>query len=152
MKNYLFILLIALVACDKKDGPSGINDTVFRLEYLNSKSEDLLDSDTPNYYKWGNVRLYPDINNLEEPFYNGMLEHEYGYDIFKDMNMEYHQISITEVSDNGGKPFIIKLSNTDTDTIECQVINKITRKIWYNGELKWEYDSQTPKIIRIIKD
>ena len=145
-------MIIALVFCDKNDGPGGIKDTVFKLEYVNSKSEDLLDSNTPNYYKWENIRLYPDVNNLEEPFYNKMLGNEHGFHIVKEMDMEFHQVIITEISYNDDKPFIIRLNDSDTDTIECQVKNDIIKKIWYNGALKWNYDSQTPKIIRITKE
>lgn len=156
MKNLFIVIgLLMLIACNKNED-TVVRDTAFKIEYVDSESNDLLDPNTSNYYKWDKIRLYPDINNLEEPFYSEMLDNEYGYRVIKEIDMEYYQIIITEVSDNEGNPFLIKLYDNDTDTIECQVKkydgNAVTEKIWYNGELKWDSDSGTPKVLRIIKD
>ena len=166
MKNLIvLVIMIIIMSCSKeKEEPSAfVLNVNVEFTVLNSKGDDLLSSETIDYYPVDSMKLYYLINNekVEVQDFDPQIG---GGGIFLITETNPHRISITTYAHGderlvneeygvkiGNSIAYLKLNNTDTDTIKTEweagdnyFINK---KVWYNGVLQ-EYPDRPFEIIK----
>ncbi len=157
MKKALNIMIAAFTllgfSCGKDPQKGSVIDTYLIVCYKDSQGRNLLDSSTPNYFINNNIRLYKIEGDTKTVDYNPQRDAQYGYVIYKDALSE-SVINIGIEADTT----LIQLNNDITDTIVCQIrrlysgYTLITDKVWYNGSLIWERESQKDRNFTIIKN
>ena len=168
MKKIILVSLFGLfiLGCEKKEEPS-IPIDCFNLHlsinfsFINSNGEDLLRSNTENYFPFEPMKLYYDINGRTQEVYNPLMDSPRNISLITETSPHRLRVftssnreNITSDQDGiqkGESTAYLKLNDQITDTIrteweagECYFVN---RKLWYNGVL---YDP-IPEVIEIVK-
>jgi hypothetical protein len=153
MKNLMMIGLITIIiSCTKEKEVRYASNVDIGLEIsvVDKSGNDLLDPANPNSFKEKDIRIYYLINGVKEEVFFPNYDHPRNFYIDK-RDKVYNMILFLN------DPITyIQWNNLDTDTIQC-VINKegggeltICRKVWFNGELRWDNYS-TERYIKIVK-
>ena len=166
MKNLIILAIIVLItiSCSKeKEEPStDFISVVFHFNILNKEREDLLNSNTANYYPADSMKLYYLINNEVIEVLDTNMDSP--RNIFLITTCNPHRLGIASydgleglISENdsvktGISITYLELDSTDTDTIKTEWESAdnyfINKKVWYNGVLQ-EHPS---RIFEITKD
>jgi len=165
------VLLLAIVAftsnsCKKDENNNqqsifiGIGADIL---YKNSIGNDLLDVNIANHFNSSDIKLYNLIKGVPVVYFQTNYDNPKGFFIYRNTNLNSYCLALpgmcygsainkVEYSDKYIFETIdyIQLSNIDTDTIKCLVeqgkdpFYLISKKIWYNGVLKWSYEDYHP--------
>jgi len=148
MKTLLFIciafMLVFINGC-KKDG------TVYVAQYLDiayndNLGNDLLDPSNSNGFSSENIQLYTLVNNVKTEVYHPNLTYAHSFMIYKNDSLKLYFLRVF-LEDN---TTFLQLNQNITDTITCTIDksngNSIIRKVWYNGDIKWEFGKVAPCI------
>jgi hypothetical protein len=159
----IFIFGIITLGCDKDENDVTYVDTVIDISYVNSNRQDLLDADTPNSYNSDDIKIYHYINNEKILFSRGNLTYPSGFFIYKEMDMEYYMLRITEpngtnedgINSDYEAITLIELNTNETDTIKC-VFRKgdnffLCRSVHYNSNPVWTWEDNVPRKFTIQK-
>lgn len=156
-KLVMLSMILATISCSEKneDNPvATVNATGIKLSVTNENGADLLNPNNPNAYLEENIRLFYLINGQVEEVYDGNLDNPRHFSVFHHESKYRIGIGLNE----NGQPSTthIKWNDTDTDTIKAEfrrwgASSIQVLKVWYNGDLKWEFSSQTAPHFEIVK-
>ena len=157
MKNiFALIFVLMLAGCTEKDKPvPSDNEMVYSIavdiSFLNNQGQDLLNSNTPDYYNYKNFELYylvkdeiVSVADYDSLLINGMMlvteSNPYYLRCFTYANENDGVISESDGVITGISYTYLKLNDTETDTIKTEwesIKNKsfVNTKVWYNGVL-----------------
>ncbi len=161
IKTLLAILMIGVFfSCnnDEKDCCKIIEATMyFKIENING--EDLLDPDF-DYIDINQIKIfYANEDGIKVKVDNSELDASKGYEIVPPVvgNSNFYRIKVhlnTKNIHNNISSTYVEWSSEDMDEIKTEFDlsnnNIIAKKIWVNGELKWE-SSTGQQLITIIK-
>lgn len=159
MKNWNFILisLILLCSCSSEDKPSQANvSNSVSFTIKNSNGEDLLDIQNDHHIDPEGIQLYSFIDGKSKELFDGNLDYPKHFRIEKNLDGMY-QIDLYPYLNFSNNPSITLISwgNGDTDTLKInnnfsnQSISN--EKIWLNGGLLWERESNSIKLFELTK-
>ncbi len=152
MKRILLILSIFIgMACSREVVEKKIDvETQHVIILKNKAGQNLLDTNTPNHFSIDDFLVYKlDLNGNKVIVQNNKVDFssEWGYFIY------LVDFGIDEFTVNNQPIVYLQLSKSTIDTIklEYEMVNGNTysKKLWYNGELKWTKENDKP--IEIIK-
>lgn len=157
MKNILALIFVLMLAgCTEKDKPvPSDNEMVYSIavdiSFLNNQGQDLLNSNTPDYYNYEDFELYylvkdeiVSVADYDSLLINGMMlvteSDPYYLRSFTYANENDGVISESDGVITGISYTYLKLNDTETDTIKTEwesIKNKsfVNTKVWYNGAL-----------------
>lgn len=162
MKKLCFIVLLLLVGCTSDDEIGGFYiDTQSTYHLMNTNDEDLLDSTVENSFLKSKIRVeHQNSNGNFIEFYQSNLDSYYDYFIYE-LNGYNSFVLLNQVSDdfinNNKIVSVIKWNSSEQDTIITQVYRTdrltLKKKVWVNGELKYDVDNGiVPDVITIKKN
>ncbi|MBI9055997.1 MAG: hypothetical protein JEY96_19405 [Bacteroidales bacterium] len=153
-KNFiiqLILFMVIVLSCDKEEDIMLDVDLGVGISYIDGLGQDLLDPNNPNSYDTDQFKIYHYKNGEKVLFQMANLDNPKGYFVFKEANMEYYRLAISEPnsyteeeSEEYETLTLLELSSTETDTINI-VIRKgnnflETRKVYYNNILVWAWE------------
>lgn len=157
MTKTLNILLVTFTflgfSCSKDLQKASVIDTYVIVCYKDNQGRNLLDPSTPNYFVKDNIRLFTVDAGTKNPVYFPMADSPYNFAVYDDSRAGL-VINIGIEADTT----LIQLNNSITDTIVSQIrkyhegASQFTDKLWYNGSLIWERESQTDRFFTMIKN
>jgi hypothetical protein len=148
---YLFLLISVLTAgsCKLESPNEVVIDNKVDIYYMNSLREDLLDTAVTGSFKTDSIHLYNVVRGVKMEVSNRA---DYPHNFFIRKNEEFKKYVLRvflEVDTT-----LLELNRSTTDTITClfdrSEDNFIIRKVWYNGNVKWE-DYATSREFTIMK-
>lgn len=152
MKALLIILIVIIsMSCEKK-AETDIGSTYFRVSVLDSTGADLLDTLNPVGYLWDSIRIYNLINGIPVMYYYSNRGLQYGYSIHNDYSEYYYLLTTPDRFAHPNEvlnyTMYIAWSKEDWDTIVCETSEpyegiKFIDKIYYNGKLLWNCETDT---------
>ena len=157
MKKLVIILVLGMIfiSCSKgEDEPmyGVVVDTSVLIKYLDENGNNLLNDGINE----SDINIYHKINNEWVKYYEGNLDYPKGIRIDERENEKYLILFVSiEVNESDLSETKIEFSNYNkSDIVKSEIDfsgnNIIVRKVWYNGDLKWEsYD--TERMFEIIK-
>ena len=148
----LLCLLISALAAGscKLDSPHQVLiDNKIDIYYSNSQHEDLLDSAVIGSFTTDSIHLYNVVMGVKMEV-NNRADYPHNFFIYKNEELNKYVLRVFLEVDTT----FLELNRNITDTITC-VFNKseynfIIRKVWYNGNLKWD-DYATSREFTITK-
>ncbi len=156
------ILMLAILFACKNDCCDNIS-TSFILTVKDDQNTDLLNPQATETYNTGDITIFYliDGEKVSVQKYSGYLDYYpdniYGYEI-SEYGTDTYMMKIfpnSVSSDNGLYTTYIKWNDSDTDTIDCEIVKRVNSiycsRIFYNGEIAWEESSGTASEIEIIK-
>lgn len=164
MKKIFFLIVIcSLMSCTSDNEPKTSN-YVYNIStdiiVTTNNNEDLLNTDTPNYFDNDAIRIEHLKNNGNYiEFYQPNLDYKYDFMIYNDSGFNvfrlFNQIGRDYIINNKITS-VIKWNATKRDTIVTELTetpNNLTKtKVWVNGELKYDmHNGLTPEVITIVK-
>lgn len=148
-----FILLgfiIFLLACSSKTGPvcCGPPNANVEISIVDSQGADRLDPNHSHSVTEQSLDLYHVDETEKQRFSTGIAIYE-GEDIFiMQLTLSNH------VEDDGNTTTLIEFADGTVDTVTMEPLNEdanSARRLWHDGELVWENDSEYTMPIEIIK-
>ncbi|MEZ4878820.1 MAG: hypothetical protein R2801_01475 [Chitinophagales bacterium] len=159
----LYILVLSftfLLSCDRNEpNCCTIIDAVIDIQYKDVLGRDLLDQSKPYAYQFSAMEHYyiDSLGVVQEGFHQS--EHEKEMSLYFDIDSvntlrvfpyRYYYKNGTMVLTD-----IIQLYELDSDTIVSEIVltsnSQITKKVWYNGVLKYNYDTGDSRLFVITK-
>ncbi|MDP4290463.1 MAG: hypothetical protein Q8908_05230 [Bacteroidota bacterium] len=142
MKNSFIILSVLIpfifIGC-KKNPPSVTITTMVDIAYKDKSGKDLLNPSTENCFSVNNIHIYHLVNGIKEEVFRPQMTYPHDFFIYKNNELNQYFIRVFLLSD----PVLVELNPTITDTLSFTAdkygASQILRKVWYNGELKWEF-------------
>jgi hypothetical protein len=134
------ILLVSLIlagAC-KLDSPTEvIIDNTVDISYINSAHEDLLNTAVIGSFTADSIHLY-NLNKGVKTEVNNRVDYPHNFFIYRDDEFQKYDLQVFIEVDTT----LLELNKTTTDTIVCLIARSantfIIRKVWYNGNVKWD--------------
>ncbi|MEZ4878819.1 MAG: hypothetical protein R2801_01470 [Chitinophagales bacterium] len=161
MKNlYILILICAIMACNRnKLDCCGIVDTSIRIQYKDTLNRDLLDQSNPYAYNFGSMKHFYMEDSIVHEVNNYNADHPKQLNLYLGSDSTYTLKIDPYVYSKGYGDIIftdiIQLDDNDMDTImseiEISTTVLITKKIWYNGILKYDSNVDEDKFFIITK-
>ena len=146
---FLILLVLIILGCNKNEDCCAIISLDANISLKNISGEDLLDPNTPNSFKKGNIKTFHLINGEEK---------RAGLDdiIYQDGDSIYRYRTFVNYEGNDEFPITyIDWSETDRDTIKSEIYRSgnMTRvvKFWYNNELMWDGEKDGASEFTIVK-
>ena len=149
-KTFFFVLTVGIIIIScKKEAEVGPRNIVLangiNIHYQNSAGEDLLSPSTPDIIAYGGIHVFNLINGQKtERRMNPEIIYRYDK-YFLSLGLPDGEMDTT----------LLQLTNADMDTVvsigyvEGGGTVRITKKVWYNGVLKYTYP--TWDTITIVK-
>lgn len=135
--SFISLLILFLGGC-KKDGSVYVAQYV-DIAYTDNLNKDLLDPSDSNGFSFSNIRVFSLINNVKAEIYHANLTYPRDIMLYKNESLNQYFLRVTLEQDTT----LLQLNPNITDTITCTIDrsegNSIIKKVWYNGDLKWEY-------------
>lgn len=160
MKTFYFILFIFLFSCSKSETETiaTVIDTHIDLKIINNNGEDLLDPNQINTLNTNDIWIKHLNNGVVENYFCHLCDLSKGFYFYNRDNFNVMSLvpNIKTQLDNSNPITYIEWNENDTDTIQCYILNKksksfiICTKVWYNGKLVWNNDSE--RFITIVKN
>lgn len=151
------------MSCTSDNEPKSNNyvyHTISDFIVTTNNNEDLLNTDTPNYFDNDAIRIEHLKNNGNYvEFYQPNLDYKYDFMIYNSSGFNFFRLFNQIGSDyiiNNKITSVIKWNVTERDTIVTEInetSNSMTKtKVWVNGELKYDmHNGLTPEVITIVK-
>jgi hypothetical protein len=141
MNKYLYLLLIfsVLIAggCKLESPNEVIIDNKVDIYYINSRHEDLLDTVVNGSFTADSIHLYNVLRGVKKEV-NNRADYPHNFFIYKNEELQKYVLRVFLEVDTT----FLELNRNITDTITCvferSVDNFIIRKVWYNGNVKWD--------------
>jgi len=151
MKNIVIALMVIITLFISNCSKNPITVmTSMDIAYKDKLGNDLLDSSTQNHYSTDSIHVYNVVNGIKKERYYGNLDNPRLWSIFKIDSLNTYFLGIGLEVDTT----LLELNKRTTDTLTCIIDksngNRILRKFWYNGVLKWD-NVLYPQEITIIK-
>ena len=131
MKNLMLLTfsIMALCCCEKNENNKVFIDTSIALSYLNQDRKDLLNKDTPGYYKEENIDVYYFVNGEKVKIYDPQMGYPKSFFISSEKRddlyvlylspyLSYNHISGLDL--NNRTITYIRFGDTVEDKIECE--------------------------------
>lgn len=131
-----------------------------------SEGRNLLNPETPGYFKEEDIRIYFVRNGVREEVYRANLDTPRNFSIDEYNSDHEYAMKLFPYEGNSDKEVtttIIRWNKVDEDTVACEVRREDSytgiSKVWYNGELVCDDndgpqvwgETQVPRLIRVIK-
>jgi hypothetical protein len=144
------IILLALSGACKLDSPNEvIIDNIMDIYFINSLEEDLLDSAGSGRFYPDSIHVYNVIRGVKNEVDN-RTDYPHNFFIYKNDFAGKNALRLFIEVDTT----ILQLNKNSSDTITCVFDRSQTlfviRKVWYNGDLKWD-DYATNREFTILK-
>jgi hypothetical protein len=141
MNNDLYLLLIfsVLIAggCKLESPNEVLIDNKVDIYYINSRHEDLLDTAVNGSFTTDSIHLYNVLRGVKKEV-NNRADYPHNFYIYKNEELQKYILRVFLEVDTT----LLELNRNITDTITCvferSEDNFIIRKVWYNGNLKWD--------------
>lgn len=146
---YLASILLLLAACSGNEVPNKYSrSTSVGVVVKNKQGENLLDTLTPNAYRYETIYLYYEIDGVWKKYYEPLQAYPKGFDIYTDVET----VSMEFFPYESGGSFsntLIQWNEHDADTIRCEFqitpYSTTCIRVWANSELKWDWESKNNK-------
>ncbi len=149
MKPVLLLALLFVLPmynCKKNNNlREAINYSV-QIFVENRSGQNLLDPNTPGYFKEENIRMYWLVDGKEELFYYPHLDHPFGLVVAKELGQANAYLNIYSVNHKAKEnptTTYIDWGNGDRDTVLAKMtLNpggdkyQLVEKVWINGTLQ----------------
>ena len=146
---FLFIPVILTGGCKLESPNEVVIDNKVDIYYSNSLGEDLLDTAGIAGFSEDSIHLYNVVNGVKKEVSN-RANYPHNFFIYKNVDFNKYVLRVFLEVDTT----FLELNRNITDTITCIFnitdANFIIRKVWYNGNLKWE-DYATIREFTIVK-
>jgi len=135
----LLLLISVLIAgsCKLESPKRVIIDNKVDIYYKNSSNEDLLDTAVTSSFTADSIHLYNVVAGVKKEV-NNRADYPHNFLIYKNEDLQKYVLSVFVEVDTT----LLELNRNITDTITCAIEiseeNFIIRKVWYNGNLKWD--------------
>ena len=144
------IIAIFLVNCKKEPGKGVVVSTYMNITYIDNAGRDLLDPSTPNYFSASGIHVFNFVKGIKKEVYHTNYDLPQNFNIYKSDPLKNNSMMLSFETDTT----LLQLNQSTTDTITC-IIDKsngswILKKVWYNGDLKWD-DLMLPQETTIVK-
>lgn len=162
MKRFLLSLLLflPLIACSDDDEPTPgvVLQHSVQVVLTDEEGNDLLDMRNEGSYDPEEIRIYKVINGEEELYVDGSMDAPYGV-IFAnkqewvgmegtpDVSYVDLLVMLPETIVDNRTTVVVKWNETESDTFVCEIDpewNNNIRKVYVNGELKWDEHTLSP--------
>jgi hypothetical protein len=145
----LLISVLIAGSCKLESPNEFVIDNHVDIYYINSRHEDLLDTAVIGSFTTDSIHLYNVIRGVKKEVNNRV---NYPHNFFVYMNEELQKYVLRvflEVDTT-----YLELNRNITDTITCRFEksedNFFIRKVWYNGNVKWD-DNAVSREFTIMK-
>lgn len=145
-----------MVGC-KKENISYDMATSVRLSFIDAEGTDLLDPNSGKHYVASDIKVYYLVNGIPTEYYQGNLDSPNGFFISNEMGKNKYVLALlVDNSNKEGKSIFetvtyLKLSQTDTDTVRCEITqdahSTVCKKVMYNGVLVWQGNTERYVVI-----
>lgn len=141
MKKDIFLLLLIsvliAVSC-KLEWPSEVViDNKVDIYYINGRNEDLLDTAVNGSFTADSIHLYNVVRGVKKEVYN-RADYPHNFFIYKNEELQKYVLRVFLEVDTT----LLELNRHITDTLTCLFERPdndfIIRKVWYNGNVKWD--------------
>jgi hypothetical protein len=136
---YLLLLISVLMAggCKLESSKQFVIDNKVDIYYINGSNEDLLDTAVSGSFTADSIHLYNVVQGVKKEV-NNRAEYPHNFYIYKDDNLQKYVLWVFPEVDTT----LLQLNRNITDTITCAFEKSedkfFIRKVWYNGNLKWD--------------
>lgn len=151
-KNIYLLLQISgliLVGCKLESPNEVVIDNKVDIYYINSRYEDLLDTAVSGSFTADSIHLYNVVGGVKEEV-NNRADYPHNFFIYKNEALQKYVLRVFLEVDTT----YLELNSHITDTVTCVFErsdnNFIIRKVWYNGNVKWD-DYAVSREITIMK-
>ncbi len=148
---YLLLLISVLTAggCKLESPNEVVIDNKVDIYYINSLHEDLLDTAVNGSFTTDSIHLYNVVRGVKKEVIN-RADYPHNFFIYKNEEFKKYVLRVFLETDTT----LLELNRNITDTITCvferSEDNFIIRKVWYNGNVKWD-DYATSREFTIMK-
>jgi hypothetical protein len=137
-----------MFSCSKKEENGFDLDLGLEISVVDKAGNDLLNPVSPNSFKESEIKIYYLLDGKKVEVFYSNYDHPRNFYIYQRGN----EFRIAVILND---PITyIQWNNSDTDTIQCEVSRAegsvVCRKVWFNGELRWDNYS-TERFIKIVK-
>lgn len=145
----LLISVLIVTSC-KLDSPDDvIIDNQVDIYYSNILQEDLMDTAVTGSFYADSIHLYNVVKGVKKEVIN-RADYPHNFVIYKNAELQKYVLRVFLEVDTT----FLQLNSHITDTITCvfqrSYTSLIIRKVWYNGNLKWD-NYAVSREITIIK-
>lgn len=157
------LIIVIAIGCEKEENTTFDVNVGMRISYIDSQKQDLLDPNISNSYNTDEFKIYHYKNGEKVLFSMSNLDYPKGYYVFKEADMQYYMLTITEPNFyNEAKSIeeyeaitFLELSSNETDTIKCVIRTSDNsydcRKVYYNNNLVWAWEDGIARQFTIEK-
>jgi hypothetical protein len=141
MNKYLYLLLlisfIIAGSCKLESPNESVIDNNVDIYYINSSHEDLMDTAVIGSFKADSINLYNVVKGIKKEV-NNRADYPHNFFIYKNEELQKYVLRVFLEVDTT----FLELNRHITDTITCAFERSenslIIRKVWYNGNVKWD--------------
>jgi len=155
MKRIFTLIIIGFltISCTDDENCCTVIDIGVDIKYLNENGENLFD--ISNGFDFSKINAYHKNDGNWEKYFEGNLDYPKGLMLVERKDGTYLRIfPSTTIVENNISESKIEFSENDSDILKTEITktnsNTIVKKVWYNGELKWE-SGKTERLFEIIK-
>jgi hypothetical protein len=136
---YLLLLIAVLFAgsCKLESPNEFVIDNKVGIYYINSRNEDLMDTAIIGSFTADSIHLYNVVRGVKKEV-NNRADYPHNFIIYKNEELQKYVLRVFLEVDTT----FLELNRNITDTIRCVFERSedsfIIRKVWYNGNAKWD--------------
>lgn len=155
MKNFMLLLFssFTLCCCEKKENDKIFIEANIDVSYLSVEGKDLLNKDTPGYYKEENIDVYYFVKGEKVKIYDPQMGYPKSFFISSEKRSDLYFLRlftylyynhIIGLDQNNHTITYIRFGDTVEDKIECEFKTYKENssisclKVWYNDSLVWQ--------------
>jgi hypothetical protein len=134
---FLFILFLLAGGCKLKSPAEVIIDNNVNIYYINNLQEDLLDTAIRGCFTPDSIHLYNVVHGIKKEV-NNRADYPHNFVVLRNEDIQKNVLIVFLEVDTT----YLELNKNITDTIVCAFDRSedrfIIRKVWYNGNLRWD--------------
>ena len=139
-KDLSLLLMISFLIAGscKLDSPNQVViDNNVDIYYINNRQVDLMDTSVIGSFKTDSIHLYNVVRGVKKEV-NNRVDYPHNFFIYKNEELQKYVLRVFLEVDTT----FLELNRNITDTITCSFERSenslIIRKVWYNGNVKWD--------------